>query len=336
MIDIDGGYGEGGGAIIRTALALSTITRKSFSMINIRKGREETGLKEQHYQTVKAIKKLCNAEVKGLELGSNKIDFIPKKITKNRLKIDIRTAGSTALLLQSLLIASLKNRLKIEINGGGSFNLHAPSTLYLEHVLKPMLEKFGYIFNITTQKHGFFPKGGAKILAVIKPADKLDELNLIGRGKLIEINGISIASDFLEKAKVADRQADIAASILEEYNCRKIKREYVSSLNAGSGILVYAKFENSILGYDVVGEKGKRSEEIGKEAANGLIKQIKSDACVDEFMSDQLIPYMGLSGEGKIRVSELTNHAKTNIWLVEKFLDVKFKVEDNVISCKRL
>jgi len=336
MIQIDGSHLEAGGQILRTALGLSALLKKPFNIINIRKNRPEQGLKEQHYQTVKAIKKLCNAEVNGLELGSKELNFSPQKITKSKLKIEIRTAGSTALLLQSLLISSLKNRLRIEINGGATFNKFAPSILYLQHILKPTLEKLGYEFNIITQKHGFYPKGGAKVLVNIKPSENLKPLNLEETGKLIEVSGISIASDSLKKAKVADRQADSAASYLENYNPKKIKRFYVNSSCPGSGILLYAKFSNTILGFDVVGEKRKRSEIIGKEAANGLIKQIQTKATVDKFMSDQLIPYLALTNNSKIKIPELTMHTKTNIWLVEKFPNVKFKIKNNILECKKI
>ena len=148
MLEIKGDYLEGGGQIIRTALALSSITQKPFIITDIRKGRKEPGLKEQHLQTVRAAAKLCNAKVEGDKLGSIRLSFIPRKITNTDLEINISTAGSTALVLQSLLIAGTQHNLNIHINGGGTWNKNASSILYFQKVLVPIFKKINYCVEI--------------------------------------------------------------------------------------------------------------------------------------------------------------------------------------------
>jgi len=337
MIKIDGSFGEGGGSIVRIATALSLLTQKSVKIINIRKNRPQAGLKTQHLEAIKAISRLCGGELKGGNLGSTEIIFIPKKIKNKNSSINLSTAASTGLVLQALLLALVGKSTEIRIKGGATWNKWAPSISYLQNVLSFFLDKIGYKFKIKVRQHGFYPKGGSGILVNIKSAKKLKSLNLEKRDKLKYIEIISIASDMLKKAKVADRQADSAVKYLGKLGCKKIKREYANSLCPGSGILVYAVYDNYILGFDVVGERGKRSEDIGKEAALGLIRQINSSATVDKFMSDQLIPYMALAdGDSIVKVPELTKHTKTNIWLVEKFLPVKFSIKDSIIECRKL
>ena len=336
MIEIDGSYKEGGGQIIITASGLSALTGESFRIFNIRSGRENPGLEEHHFQAIKAIKKLCNAEVKGLELGSTELEFKPGKITKKQLSIDIRTAGSTALVLQALLIPAVKHSLRIDINGGATFNLWAPSIPYLQNILCFILGSFGYDVNIRIDRHGFYPKGGARVFAQTKEAKELLAVNLEKQGKLIGISGTSYASEQLKKGQVAERQKNSAIKLLSELECPiYIDVNYVNSICPGSGIFLKADFENCVLGYDVVGEKGKYSEKVGEETAKGLINEIESGATLDKFMTDQILPYMALTDhDSKVRVMEVTNHAQTNIWLIEKFLPVKFEVKENIIECK--
>ena len=171
------------------------------------------------------------------------------------------------------------------------------------------------------------------IEASIKKSN-LSEINFIEQGRLQEINVFSIASEFLKKAKVAERQEMACINLIgKKYAEIKINKkvDYVNSTCAGSGILCLAKFENTILGYDVVGERGKQSEKIGEEAALGLLKDIESGSCVDSFMIDMILPYLAIF-KGKVKFNFLTEHAKTNMEIIKKFLDVDFKIKDKIIE----
>lgn len=329
MIKING---SAGGQILRTSLSLSALTKKPFKIMNIRANRKEPGLKEQHLQAVKAMKKLCSADVDGAKLGGREIIFKPGEITKKQLRIDVRTAGSTGLILQTLFLACLKNDLRVKIVGGGNWNLYAPSLLYLEEIFLPLLRLNS---KINILKNGFYPRGGAIVEAQIKKT-KLEEIDLTERGELREIQVFSVASDILKKGKVAERQERAAINLIgKKYSDVDIKKttQYVSSLCAGSGILCNAVFDNTILGYDVVGERGKQSEKVGEEAARGLLENINHEGCVDGFMIDMILAYLALA-KGSIRFNDLTEHAKTNIEVIKKFLDVEFEIKKNLIGIK--
>ena len=344
MIEIDGSYGEAGGQIVRTALALSAVTKKPVSITNIRKGGQNPGLQPQHLEGVNGIAHLCNADIKGNKSHSTEIEFRPKAIETKKIEISIPTAGSVGLVLQSLMIAAVhaEDKVTIEINGGATNGRWAPPLNYIKHVLLPLLEKFGYKAYIEIKKYGYYPKGGSHAVATINPV-KLMPINLVERGKIKEIKGISHAARTLEKAKVAERQMKAASEIIkrELEIDPSISINYFDTLNPGSAIELFAITENSILGSDGLGEIKKRAEDVGKEAAIKLMEEISSQGCIDEHAEDQLLPYMALAaknGESIIKVPKLTNHTKTNIWVIEKFLPVKFEIDEKekIIACRSI
>lgn len=168
MITIDGSYHEGGGQIVRTALALSTLTGKQFEVNNIRKGRCDSGLKHQHLFCVKALEELCNARVEGAELGSEHISYEPRKIAGRTLSFDVGTAGSTTLILQALLLPVVfgNGKTRIKLTGGTDVPWSQPAD-YLQHVFIPHLRKFAGI-EFSLLRRGYYPKGGGKDRAVSK------------------------------------------------------------------------------------------------------------------------------------------------------------------------
>ncbi len=344
MIEIQGDYLEGGGQIVRTALALSAVTQRPIHISNIRKGRANPGLQAQHIEAANAISSLCNAKIEGNKLHSTELKFYTGKIQSKKISITIPTAGSVALVLQALMIAAVhaENKIHIEISGGATNGKWAPPVNYVKYVLLPLLEKFGYKGDIDVKKYGYYPKGGAHVITMIRPS-KLNPINLVERGDIIEISGLSHASKHLEKARVAERQAKTTEEIIKKgLNIKpNISVEYIDTLNPGSAIELFAKTKNSILGSDGLGEVKKRAEDVGKEAAQKIIEEIKSLACVDEYAEDQLLPYMALAaeqGESRIKVPKLTNHTKTNIWVIEKFLPGKFEIyeKEKIISCRKV
>jgi len=334
MLQIQGDYLEGGGSIVRLATALSAITQTPIKITNIRQYRDSSGLKTQHLRAIESVSNICNGELKNAYLGSKEIEFYPGKIEKSKLKVNIETAGSVGLLLQCLMLPSFYNKkeIEIEITGGGTVGLHAPNLLYTENVLLPLIKKMGFESSLEIKKHGFFPKGGA--YTIFKTKSALPKpLHILERGKLEQIIGISLATKDLQKANVAERQSNSAKKILKDYDV-KIKNFYVDSLSTGSALLLYAEFENTIIAWDSIGERGKPSERIGEEAAKGLIQQLNSEATLDDYMQDQILIFMALAGQCSFKYNNLTDHTKTNMWLIEKFLPVKFEINNNIISCK--
>lgn len=328
MLTIDGSIG--GGQMLRTALGLSILTGKAFTMERIRESRGEKGLKEQHLQTILACEALCNGETAGVVLGSKKIIFQPGQEIQPTLTVTIRTAGSVSLLLQSLLIAAIKHDLHIEIHGGGTYGLFSPPISYFEHVFFPLLAQMGHRIEMQIHAEGFFPRGGAR-LSIRTKRTKPHPLILDHPSKMKELHIYSIATKDLQERRVAERQAEAANKLLSTQAPRSIMVRYVQSFSTGSGILITAKTENSILAGDAIGERRRRAEDIAAQAITAL-QQARRGA-LDEHAADMLLPYLAIHG-GSILAPSVTEHIETNKKTIEHFLGPCITIEGTLIRAE--
>jgi RNA 3'-terminal phosphate cyclase (ATP) len=363
MIELDGSYGEGGGALVRTALALSTITGKEFKIINIRSGRNQPGLKAQHLHSINALKEICNAETNEIELGSTELWFKPGKIKSGIFKVDIETAGSITLLLQALILPCLfaPNKVTLKVKGGTCGKWQA-SVDFLQNVLLPHIQRFVEKIELKVIKRGYYPKGNGEISLEINPRFKITEyesfsqfnedliyrtakIDLIKQGEIEQIRGIVNVSKELEDKEVGERIKRAAQSSLNNFNVpMNIRVEYVSALSVGGEINLWAIFSQNgrvdfdnpvIIASEALVERNQSSEHIGKNVAEKLKKEIESEAATDEHLADQLISFMALLPESQIKTSKVSEHTHTNIYVVEKFLAVGFKVDGDNISVKQ-
>ncbi|OYD15332.1 RNA 3'-phosphate cyclase [candidate division WOR-3 bacterium JGI_Cruoil_03_44_89] len=335
MIEIDGSYLEGGGQIVRTAIALSGITRKPVHIYNIRAGREKPGLRPQHLVGIEAAVRMSNGRAEGVHLGSTDIMFIPGEIRGGEYFIDTRTAGAITLILQTLVPIGIyaDSPSQFEIKGGTAVPF-SPSIEYFQHILCYFLKMMGISVYTDIKRHGFYPAGGGRIFVKLEPG-KIKDINLIQRGELQKIDVLSVASHHLEGARVAERMLDGFKRVLPEANT---KFQYVDALSQGCFIGSHAHFEDGKLGADALGKKRKRAEDVGEGAALELKSAVGSNAPIDPWMVDQIIPYLALAAyetgkKVKIRIPELTRHAKTNIWVAKNLLPVDFGVRENLLEC---
>jgi RNA 3'-terminal phosphate cyclase (ATP)/RNA 3'-terminal phosphate cyclase (GTP) len=347
MVEIDGSYYSGGGQIVRTATALSTLTNTPVKIFNIRAKRDNPGLREQHLQAVKALATLSAAETVGLNIGATELLFIPSQLPPRKvLNIHISTAGSIGLILQALLIAAAKmETLEVNIDGGATWGKWAPPVEYIKTVFLPILSCMGFNIKINVLREGFYPIGGA-VVKVHTTKANFKKLELLSRGELRNIRGVSVCSLSLRDKNIAERQRDAAYNTLSShFNIKPyIDVKYVNTKCPGTGIHLYAIYENTIIGGNALGEVGKRAEEVGTEAAKTLISECNNAGCVDSYLADQILPYLALwcyygNHESKVYITKLTEHCRSNIYVIEKFLkNVTFTYdeEEKILSVKRI
>ncbi|MHA2362774.1 MAG: RNA 3'-terminal phosphate cyclase [Candidatus Hodarchaeales archaeon] len=332
---IDGGYGEGGGSIVRFSAALAILLNQPIKIINIRANRPKPGLRVQHLAGIKAIHKIKGGSLSGARLGSTEIILIPDKgnyCQETNIQLKIPTAGSLGLIFQILQLALCRTQIPIgvEINGGATYGAWSPSIDYIQEVTIPTLNKFGFNSFIEVDNHGFYPKGGARVKFNFLPPSQEKPLDLDENSHLTSINGVSIASISLKSAQVADRIAQSTIrSLSNSFPNIKINIEinYVDSYSTGCGLTLWTSQTAVPFGTSIVGKKGVSSEKIGKIGAANFIKNWYYKAAVDEYLSDQVIPVLGLLSPSSILTGPLTDHTKTNIWVTEQFFGKKFQIK---------
>jgi len=356
MVKIDGTYGEGGGQIIRTAIALAAITGEEVEIENIRANRPNPGLSAQHLHAVKAVEKLSGGRTEGLELRSTRLKFSPGALNGFEGEIDIGTAGSITLLLQCLIPVAVfaDSETKVRIRGGTDVKWSPPMDFYTELFLKAIRE-MGCDVHLDLKRRGYYPKGDGLVEAKITPSHcgalphygirpcprkprrglpaspvraYLKGFVLVESERTGEevVKGISHSCGL--PAHVAERQAKAAESVLNAAgydSAIKIEIENGGGRTTGCGITLWKGYKSG----SALGERGKRAERVGEEAAGNIIKELKSVSTVDVYLADQLIPYIAIAnGKSEMRVREVTKHIETNMYVTKKFLDVEFEIEE--------
>ncbi len=329
MIRIDGSYGEGGGQILRTAVALACITGKEVEVYNIRANRPKPGLAMQHLKGIEAAKLISEAEVEGLKLGSTRIVFKPKSLKGGNFRIDIGTAGSVTLILQTILLPLLASERKsvVEIRGGTDVKW-SPPVDYVKNVTFKALRELGANVDIDLIARGYYPKGGGKVVVKINPS-KLKGVEF-KEGHCDVVRGVSHCQNL--PRNVAERQARSAKKILElEGYKAEIDIEVRKGASIGSGITLWCGYK----GGSALGEKGKRAEKVGEECAYEILNELKSDAVFDRHLADQIMPFSAVaSGETSYTTSEITLHQKSNAYVINTFLGDVVSFDGNKVRIK--
>ena len=318
---IDGSLGEGGGQVLRTALALSLVSGEPFRIARIRARRPKPGLRHQHLAAVRAAAEVGAAEVVGAALGSQELTFWPRRVAGGTYRWDVGTAGSVSLVLQAVLpalvLASQGSRVELS---GGTHNPQAPPYEFLDRVLLPVLREMGVGVRARLERYGFYPAGGGRMVVEVEPARRLRPLVLSSRGPLGGWEAVALFSRL--PAQVAVRELAVVRQRLGwgEEVCRA--RE-VPSPGPGNALLLAVWGEGFSEVVTAFGRRGVPAEEVAREAAEAMARFLTLEVPVGEHLADQLLPYLALAGGGRFRTLPLSLHARTVIEVVKAFFPVE-------------
>jgi RNA 3'-terminal phosphate cyclase (ATP) len=335
LICLDGSIGDGGGQILRTALALSMVTGQSFRIEKIRAGREKPGLLRQHLTAVNAAATVCSASLDGAAIRSQTLEFKPGPVKGGVYKFSIGSAGSTTLVLQTilpaLLLADEASTLTLE---GGTHNPHAPPFDFLERAFVPLINRMGPKVQVSLERAGFYPAGGGRISVDIQPTKVLSPLHLLERGE---------SKGRLAKAVVAALPGDIAKRELEKVE-RKLGwtgeqlqiRQLPDSWGPGNVLTLEIESEHVTEVFTGFGTKGVTAEAVAEEVIRAARQYLADGVPVGAYLADQLLLPLALAGTGSFRTQSLTQHFTTNVEIIQRFLPVRSSLSVDSERCYRV
>ena len=307
--------------MLRTALTMSAITGDNFKITSIRGNRSNPGLKRQHLECVKAAARLCDAKLVGDKLNSKELEFKPGHLRNESFSVNIGTAGSITLLLDTVLpiATQFSDDFRIDVKGGTDVKWSPPAD-YFSEVKLDLLNELGLNSGFSLKRTGYYPKGNGEARLSVNGSE-LSEINITDRGTLEGFEIFSKASTDLKDQEVADRQADeLARKLKNSHISKEIKKNvnHVETDSTGSSLVLKAVYESSVAGFDSLGEQGKKAEKVADEVYKDFRGFHGSEAAVDGRMADQLMVLIALTG-GEISVPEVTPHIQTNNYVLNKF-----------------
>ena len=332
MIIIDGSEGEGGGQVLRTALSLSLITGRPFRIEKIRANRSRPGVMRQHVTAVEAACAIGGAECEELAVGASELSFTPGRVTPGEHRFAVGTAGSTSLVLQTvlpaLMLADAPSRLALE---GGTHNIHAPPFDFIERVFLPLVRRMGPKAQARLVRYGFYPAGGGRIEVEVTPAARLEPLELLERGALERVEARALITGL--PGEIAVRELNEVEKVLgwpEE--ARRIE-QLPERVGPGNIVMLEARFENVTELVSGFGQLGVPAEVVAKKAAKRMRGYLESTAAAGPYLADQLLLPLALAGGGRFTTVRPSLHSRTGADVIRRFLDIGIAFEEREDGC---
>lgn len=328
MINIDGSQGEGGGQILRSSLALSAVTGQAVRIENIRAGRRQPGLMRQHLTAARAAAAVCGGTLSGDEIGSMAVELSPGPVEAGDYTFRIGTAGSTALVLQTvlpaLILASGPSRVVLE---GGTHNPFAPPFDFLEQAFLPLVNRMGPTVTATLDRPGFYPAGGGRMVIDIEPAryGKLQPLTLVERGSMVRRRAVATVSNL--SPHIAERELKVVRRKLNwsEDECEVV--EVRDGVGPGNLLTLTVECEHVTEVFTGFGETNRSAEAVATHAVQQCERYLRTGAPVGEYLADQLLLPQALAGTGRYHAQCISRHTETHIEIVQRFLGVEVTVD---------
>jgi RNA 3'-terminal phosphate cyclase (ATP) len=339
-ITIDGSQGEGGGQILRTALALSLITGEAFSLTHIRAKRPKPGLMRQHLACVQAAVAVgggaehcqaVDADGAAVHIGARQLNFVPGPVRSGDFEFAVGSAGSCMLVLQTVLwplvLAGHPSSLVLR---GGTHNPMAPSATFLSCMAPYFSGGTQAVYALDLVRHGFYPAGGGEVrVRIAPPSGGLPAIRLMARGALLEAWAECLHAGIPKG--VASRELDVLGRALDWTDAQLRDRGLRGHEGPGNALQVILQFEHVAEVLTAFGEKGVRAEDVARKVLEEVQTYLAHRAPVGEHLADQLMIPMALAalqgGAGQFWATSLSEHARTNARVIEQFLPLQFIME---------
>ena len=325
MLEIDGAVGEGGGQTLRTALTLSVASGTAFHVTGIRARRPRPGLRLQHLAAVRAAAAIGAAEVEGDEVGSSQVTFSPSDRVGGRHWVDVGSAGSACLVLQTVVPAlALAAEPSEIVVTGGTHNRAAPPYDFLAHTYLPVLERLGPRVGARLERHGFEPVGGGRITVTVAPAPSLRRLELLERGAIVERRARALLSRL--PARIGERELAVVAERLG-WTDEELSVEAVAADGPGNVLLLEVGCETLTEVFTGFGRRGKPAEAVAADAVAATRRYLDAGIPVGSHLVDQLLVPLALGAGGSFVTGSPSAHLTTNAEVIRRFLGVSVDIE---------
>lgn len=325
---IDGSQGEGGGQVLRTALALAALLQRPLALHEIRARRKKPGLRPQHLAAVRALARITAAELAGDRENSTALTFNPGPIRGGHYHFRIATAGSVTLLaatlIPPLLFADHPSTVRLE---GGTHVPLSPVFHYLDEIFLPCLRRMGAQVEASLERWGWYPAGGGACTLRISPLPTLRPLWLPRRGRLQRLT-LTLGLAGLPLHIVEREEAWVRRWLAEAG--QTCESRFLAAPSPGQGNLLFLKgeYEEGLAGFSALGQKGKPAEAVAAELCRDWRAFDQSGGALDQHLADQLLLYLALAaGESCFTTEAITSHLETNLALLENFLPVRFRLD---------
>ena len=327
LLEIDGAAGEGGGQVLRTSLSLSMATGRPFRIRRIRAGRERPGLLRQHLTAVQATAEVCGAEVEGARLGSTELSVAPGRARHGEHRFAVGTAGSAALVLQTVIAGLLRapgeSRIVVE---GGTDNPAAPPSDFLVHVWAPAVRALGVDLHIEVERRGYYPAGGGRLVATLGVSGALRPFSMLERGATLERRALARVSAL--PPNIGHREVHTLRGALGLGRDDLRVEEESAPRGPGNVLSVIWRCEGGVEVHTAFGSPGKTAERVAGELATDVARWDAADVPVGIHAADQLVLLLAIAGGGAIRTLRPSLHTRTQLELVPRFLPVALELEE--------
>ncbi|MCG8461494.1 MAG: RNA 3'-terminal phosphate cyclase [Holophagales bacterium] len=331
FLGIDGSTGEGGGQIVRSSLTLSMLTGKPVDIRKIRHRRKKPGLLRQHLAAAKAAAAISGGRLENASLGSDTIRFSPSRVKGGRYEISVGSAGSTMLVLQTILLPlCLADEPSVLVLEGGTHNPWSPTFDFLERAFLPLLARMGPSVRTKLARPGFYPAGGGRVRVEIEPVSALTPIDLRSRGEIVERRAVARVASL--SPGIARRELEAVKKAMSWDDDCLHSEEVEGARGPGNVLSLEIRSEHITEIFTGFGRMGASAKQVAREACGEARRYLASGAPVGTYLADQLLLPMVIAAGGSFETLAPSRHTLTQIELIRRFLDLPVTAEKSDTS----